>query len=280
MPTNSSVVKSNELFFEALKARLHQDSKRAIELFEQFVLVNTNSPAAYYELAKLYVQDKKGDLAEKYISKAIALDVSNKWYKELYAEVLSKQGKYEMAGQVIAEIADTEVTDDAYAALAADYFDRAKKFDKAITYIDKAIQRSGNDEEIIIRKMEIYLHMDDVDKAADVVKTLIAGDPRNGRYYKLLAELYENNKRPQDALKVYQQAQQKLPDDPTVDLGLSEHYLRQGDTANFRTYARRAITNNKLDAETQIQLFFSYVQGMNDSLQITEGLPLIEKLLT
>ena len=127
LPVNGRSVKSNELFFQALNAKMHSDTKRSIELFEQFVAFEPKSAAAYYELARFYDDEKKTEKAEENIKKAVALVKSNKWYNEEYASILAREGKYAEAAKLMADLADTETSDAGYAAAASEYFDRAQK---------------------------------------------------------------------------------------------------------------------------------------------------------
>ncbi len=280
LPVPGKSAKENELFFDAVKAKIHNDNKKAIQLFEQFIAIAPNSAAAYFELSKLYDDAKKPEKAEESIKLALGLVKDNKWYYEQYASILAKQGKYAEAAKIAGEIADKETSDANYAAMAADFYERAQKYTEAINYIDKAIVRSGNDEEILMHKVQIYLHMNEIDKAAGVIRQLLAQDSHNGKYYKLLGELYDNNKMPEKTMQVYKDAEKMAPGDPSIEIGLSEHYLNMHDTVNFRVYAKKAILNKKLDAETQTELFYAYIQNMSDSAQNAEGMPLLAQLLT
>ncbi|MBC7552654.1 MAG: tetratricopeptide repeat protein [Taibaiella sp.] len=276
---NLKTVKDNELFFEALRAKAHNDTKAAIDLLEKFVLVQPGNATAYYELSKLYVDKKKIEKAEENIKRAFAIVNDNKWYNDQYAIVLALQGKNEEAARVMAGMADKDPSDINYALGAAEYFEKAKKYDESLKYLDKASVRSGADEEIQLRKVQLYLHMNQVEQAGVVMKDLIARDPKNGKYYKILGELYDNNKMPDKALQVYLNAEKLVPGDPAIEMGLSEHYLNLKDTVKFRTYAKRAILNNKLDMETQMELFSVYAQSLSDTEQISQGLPIIRELL-
>ncbi len=279
LPVAGKAAKENELFFEATKAKNHNDNKRAITLFEQFIASAPANAAAYYELSKLYDDSKQPEKAEENIKKAIALVKDNKWYSEQYASILARKGKFLEAADIVAVIADRETGDADYAMLAADYYERAQKNDRAIAYVDKALLRSGSDDEILMHKVQIYLHANQVDKAVAVMKELLSGDNRNGKYYKLLGELYDNNKMPDSALALYRKAEKLLPGDPAVEIGFSEHFLAQHDTVNFRTYAKKAIVNSRLDVATQTELFYSYIQNMTDSAQSAEGMPLLVQIL-
>ena len=274
---------SKDLYFEAIKANMHNDSKQAKELFQKFLTLQPSSASANFELARLYEDERnpaEAKKAEDYIQKAITLNADNKWYKEEYATILAKRGRYEEAGKAMADIADKEKGDPSYAAMASEYYGRAQKFAEALSYIDKALVLSGGtDEDMLIRKVQICLELGDIEKAASVERQLIAQNSRNGKYYKMLGELYDNNKLPAKAMEVYENAEKVIPGDATIDIGLAEHYLKLGDTANYRIRARKAILNKKLDTDAQIDLFETYLQGLNDSAVRTEGMPIIMELV-
>ncbi len=277
--TDVKSVKVNELYFEAQKAKQHNDTKGAIDLFEQFTVLDPNNAVGYYELSVLYDEARKTDKAEANIKKAIALSKDNKWYNINYSTLLARQGKFLEAADVAARVADKESGDANYAMQASSYYERAKKYDEALAYLDKALVLSGSDDDILMQKVSIYLAMDKVDKATDVARQLISQDPRNSKYYKLLGDLYENNKMPEKVLEVYKDAEKAIPGDPVIEMGLSEYYLKIGDSLNFRAYAKKGILNPKLDATTQIQLFYIYIQNLSDVAQNTEGIPLLLQLI-
>ncbi len=277
--TDVKSVKINDVYFEAQKAKQHNDTKAAIELFEQLIVLDPQNPAGYYELSILYSELGKIDKAETNIKKAIAIVKDNKWYNTSYATLLARQNKYLEAAEVTARVADKESGDANYAMQASDYYERAKRYTEALSYLDKALVLSGSDDDILMQKIRIYLEMDKADKAIEVAKQLIAQDPGNSKYYKLLGDLYENNKMPEKVLGVYKDAEVEIPGDPVIEMGLSECYLKKGDSVNFRSYARKAIANSKLDASTQLQLFYIYIQNLSESVQNKEGINIMEQLI-
>lgn len=259
--------KTDDLFFNGIIAKRRNDSKLAKELLEEFVQKRPNSSAAYYELAKLYVKDKNAEKADVYIRKALALDTANKWYKEQFATMQADKGAYLEAGNIMAQLSAADPRDRTYPVMAAAYYQSAKKYDLAIVYIDKAIAQVGSDEELMGRKLQIYLDMNDVEKAAGVIRQLITNDTRNGKYYKLLGDLYDNNKMPQKAAEVFEQAQKLLPGNADVEFGMASHFLKVGDTASYLTYIKKVVVNKELDADTQLELLKAYLSSIpsNDS---------------
>jgi tetratricopeptide (TPR) repeat protein len=272
----------DEIYFEAQKAKQKNDDEQAIKLFEQYAAKRPEVSAAQYELARLYYSEKKTEKAITAIKKAIELDAGNKWYKEEYAVILAEKGNYLEAAEQVAALADSDGDGQTYAIMAAEYYERAHKYNEAINYLDKAMARSSADAEVLQRKkMQLYLGLNDVNKAAGVVQEMISKDPRNGANYKLLGELYDNNKMPAKAADVYINAKKLLPNDPSIQMGMAEHALKTGDTALYKTYVKQAISNNTLEADEQVDLLRAYVQTFPDEqTSIKEGMPIIRELVT
>ena len=172
---------TDELYFDALKARRNGDDRHAEDLLKQFLVKRPESATAHYELSKIYNEQKKTAAAITNIKRAMALDAENKWYKETHATILISAGTYTEAADVYASLTKSEKQDVDYPGLASEYYERAGKLDKAIEYINIALQRNIDDEELMIRKMQLYLNMNNVEQAAAVVKQMIATDPRNGK---------------------------------------------------------------------------------------------------
>jgi tetratricopeptide (TPR) repeat protein len=276
----SKNAKIDELYFEALKNKSKDDNKQAVDLLQQYVKQRPEVSAAYYELAKLYAENRKLELAETNIKKAIELAPDNKWYKEALAAILALGSKFDQAAAILGELSKAEARDANYPEMAAQYSEKAKKYNDAITYLDMALSRNCPDRnELTMDKVRIYLAMNNVEKAAEMVRQLIASEPKNGRLYKLLGELYDNNKLPAKAADVYEKALKALPGDPFIQMGLAGHYLTTGDTAAYKKYAAEAIMNKNMESEEQVALLRAYVASQpNEAASVSEGLPLIREL--
>ncbi len=271
--------KTDELFFDALKARKQEDNTHALILFKQFVAVRPEVAAAHFEMSRIYAEEKQIELSLSSIKKAMTLDVTNKWYKETYATILATTGKNLEAALAFAQLSDADGKDDEYAISAAECYEKASLLRDALRYTDTAIARNVDDEELLMRKIQLLLKLNNAEKAIETAKKLIAEYPKNGRYYKLLGDIYDNNQMPEKATEVYMEAEKKLPNDASVQLGLAGHYIKIGDTTKYKDYVRKAITNKNISTESQLELLKSYIQSMPDDVSaLKEALPLIANL--
>lgn len=279
LPVQNEFVKSNELFFDALIAKLHKDELKSKSLFEQFTALYPSQTIGYYELAKLYTSQNKTDLAATNMLKAYKLDTNNKWICEDYANLLARQSKFVEAATLIAKLAKEYPADEVYPIMASDFYEKAGDYKGAIKYVEKAIVLSGDDEDYILRKAQLYQQLKEIDKCVEIYRGLIKRDPKNGKYYKLLADVYEHNNQPQKAAEVLQQAQQAAPGEINIDLALANQALKKKDTLKFRIHLKSAILNGNADLDTRLDLFYGYIQNMTDSMLHAEALPVLHSLL-
>jgi len=273
--------KTDEIFFDAMKAKMHNDDKQAEKLFTQFAEKRPEVSDADYELAILSYNKKELEKARDYIKKAISIDSTNKWYKEEYATILADQDDFTGAAAVMGSLSIKFPEDRTYPLMAAEYYEHARKYDDAIYYLDKAIAQVGSEDDIMLRKAQIYMNLNKPDKAADVMEELIARDPKNGKNYKMLGELYDNNKQPEKAGEVFAKALKIIPDDPFVQLGLADHSLKTGDTAAFQIYVKKVVLNKDLDVDIQLDFLRTYIQSLpTDSVSVRQkALPIIKQLV-
>lgn len=279
--------KADSVFFEAEKAHMLGEEEQYEKLLLQFTALKPNEATAYYELAKISIRnnkeerpkDLKTDKSVEYIKKAISLDGKNKFYKELYGNILTIQHQDEQAADVFFDLSKTEKYNEEYLSYAALLYQRSGKYKEALSILDKLISLHGYNEESLIQKQQIYLKLNDIDNAAKVMDLLIAQNPKEGKYYAWLAEIYDNNKQPAKAEEIFKKAQKIFPGNSSIDLGLAQHYRKSGDSVKYKEYIKRTITNKEIDSETQLGLLLPYLRELPDEeSRKKEGLELITNL--
>jgi tetratricopeptide (TPR) repeat protein len=268
------------LYYDAVKAHMLNDDKKSEALLLQVIARKTDDPAPYYDLSRIAFKANNPDKAAEYIKKAISLDGKNKWYHEHYANVLTLKSDFLAAADEYAAIARTEKFNENYLEKSALLYQRAGKYKESLAQLELLKKRSRDDDEVLMQEQQVYLKMNDVTNAARVGRELIQLNPREPRYYTLLMEIYENNKQPEKAKEVLTEMQQKFPNDPTLQLSLASEALKKGDTALYRSYVQKAITNKELDVETQLSLLQPYIREFySDSSWRGEALKITEMIV-
>lgn len=267
------------IYVDAVKARMLDDAKQEEDLLKEVIKLKPEEASPYYDLAKLYQKQRKHDQAEQQIEKATKLDNENIWFKVAQAEILEAQSKTEQAAAIYKELAEKEKFNKEYIYNAARLYETAGKYKEAIALIDLLLQKTGNDEYILIQKQQLYLRINDLEGAAKVAQQLIDINPREGRYYTNLAALYDNNGQPEKAFAVYEQALKQFPEDAMIQYGLSQYYKNRKDILKYEEYIKKAILNPELEDEKQVSILFSYLQDINaDSSKKEQGVILTSKL--
>jgi pentatricopeptide repeat protein len=276
----SEPVSTDQLYYDAVKARMLGDDKQSEALLKQVIAAKPDEPAPYYDLSKLAFKVNNPDKAADYIKKAIALDGKNKWYHEHYANVLALRSDYSGAADEYAGIAKTEKYNNNYLEKSALLYQRAGKYKEALAQLEILKTKDRDNDEVLMQEQQIYLKMNDLEGAARVGRELIERNPKDSRFYSMLIDVYENNKQPAKAKEVLAEMQRKFPTDPSLLLTLANQALKEGDTVTYNSYVRKTITNKELDAETQLQLLGPYLGALgSDSLQQSEALQLIEQIV-
>ncbi len=276
----STGAKADGLYYDAVKARMLGDDKQSEALLLQVIRMRPDEPAPYYDLSKLAVTQNRPDKAAEYIKKALSLDSKNKWYKDQSANIMIMRNQYAEAAAAFSDLAKDEQYNSDYLIKAALLYQRAGKNKEALTMLDQLQKKGSLDDEMLLQQQQIYLKMNDIPGAAAIIQKLIDRNPKEARYYSLLADLYNNNKQPEKAKEIYSLMEKRFPNDPSLQLSLANQALKKGDTLQYRRYVQDAITNKDLDAETQLSLLLPYLQeSFADSLQRASLLGLVEKVV-
>jgi tetratricopeptide (TPR) repeat protein len=267
------------MYYDAVKAFILDKNNDAENLLLEFLKAKPDVAAAYYELARVSSKLNKPDKAEVYIKKALELDSNNKWYWEVYAGLLADRSDYFGAANIQDKLSQKNTRNRDYLLTASILYQRAGKDTLALKELNKALA-AGPDEEVLMRKQQIFSRQNNVDSIAAVMNQLINLDPKEGKYYALLAEIYDNNHLFDKAMQLYERGLHAVPGDITLQFGLAEHYRKSGDMVKYNDYIKKAIVNNNIDAETQLELLRTYLSVLKtDSERAIQGLPLMKQIV-
>lgn len=136
-------------------------------------------------------------------------------------------------------------------------------YHKALALFNELEKEQGINEELTFQKQRIYLKLNEIDSASFEIKKLIGRYPENLRYYALLAKLYSDHERLEDAIQTYQSFLEKYPGHPKASIALAVLYKRNGNDSAFQETISKVFTNPHFDIEHKITFvtpFLKYVE--------------------
>jgi tetratricopeptide (TPR) repeat protein len=250
--------KNRETFYEASKQKILGNYDKAIDLYKKCIDHDPKDAAAMYELANIYTDRGKISEAAPYAVKAVELDPANKWYKILLIRLYQAQANYADAAKIIEQLIKTDPDNIEY------YQDEAlnhiynNDYKNAIKSYDNLELKLGINEDISIQKEKIYIMMGKPEKAIEEVRKLSGAYPEEPRYLEMLAELYMTTGMYDEALKIYEEILKIDPENPYINISLSDYYRKKGDKAKSLEYLKAGFANPDLDIDSKVSILLAY----------------------
>lgn len=256
--SDKELVQLKFLFFEANKDRILGNFELAETHYSQALKIDPNNAASMYELSGIYAYQGNKSRALFFSKKASEIDPKNVWYQLQYATCLkdSKQG----AG--VTHVYERLVKDnpgnyDFYYELANSFL-AINKSSEAIKVYDKIENNIGVTEESSMQKLKIYKNTNNIDKAVEEAKKLIKAFPKEGKYYGILGELYQDKGLFDKALQAYNDLLVIDPTNAYVHLSLADLYRNQKQNEKAFQEIKIAFQSKELDIDTKVKILLSY----------------------
>lgn len=271
--------KSDNLFFEANRAKLTDNPEKAFTLFEECVANDPSNDAAWYELSQLYYT--KGDIsgAINAASKAYALSPENTWYSMSLAVLYQNNNQNEDALKIFETLLKAEPDNVDYSYELANLWIKLNKPQEALKIYDQLEKKTGVNEDLSMRKHRLYLATGKSKKALEELENLARAYSWDSRILSMLAEYYILQGNTEGALKTYKQIQEVAPDDPFIDISLADFYRQMGEMEKATEALKKGFSNPYLDADTKIQVMMSYYSQIKDYEGIEDDVAQLSDIL-
>ena len=278
--TGQDLIRFQKLYYNANKQKILGNLDKAANLFESCIRKSPGSAASMYELGGIYVRTGKLKEGIYFAKKAVEIDSHNKWYQLLLADAYAQNREYDKSIKTYQEIikAYPENLDLYYEMGSIMLADR--QFTEAIEVYNQIEEIIGVAEDISLQKEMIYITLNKIDKAAMELEKLIEKNPKEVRFYGMLAELYQANNLPEKALETYEKLLAVEPDDPHIHLSLSNYYRSIGEREKSYIELKLAFSNKRLDINKKINILLSYYSITQSYPELTDqALTLCEMLV-
>jgi tetratricopeptide (TPR) repeat protein len=253
------------LYVNAAKEKILGNFDNAAQQFAQVIRNDGSNHAAMYELADIYVIQKKYSDALFFAKSAAASNPQNKWYKELLAEVYEKLRQFSEAANVYSQLVkDNPDRGDYYLGWAENLL-QADKYEEALKVYDRIDERFGVSKDIGLQKQRIHMRMGKTDKAIAEVQKLIDAYPRDSQLYGIIAEIYQSQGQNEKAQQAYDKLRELDPNNPYLHLSLADFYRNKGDNEKSFQELKLAFGNPDLPIDAKLIIISSYHPIFNAS---------------
>lgn len=267
-------------FFNGIKEKNAAQYDLAIMAFKKSAELDPQNDAAYYEMARINIQN--GDLVNALANakQALAINGSNVYYKALNADISLQLGQNKEALKLYQSIIDQDPENvDAYLSIAAIY-EGQKNYPEANKYYSLVEAKTGVVYEILQQKINNYITAGDFDKAIDEVKILIKNYPDEIQFQEILADLYGYNKQGELAKQTLLGIVKNDPTAAGANLKLAKLGILEKDIPMSVAYARVAFQVKEHPIDAKMELMFIYFEYSNTHPEILPKLEDLASVLT
>lgn len=242
-------------FIEGLKQKMIGNTQAATTLFSKCLEINPASSSVLFELAKIYSSNGDQTSSALLLEKAINIDQQNKWYKVLLAQIYQQGKQYQKAADLYKQLYAIDPENLEYLYMNAALLSSAEKFDLAIDVYNELERKLGINDQISVEKQQIYQAAGKKKEAQAELQKLIDFNPKESRYYGLMADYYLSEKDEVNALKYYLKILEIEPDNGFVLFSLTSFYREKEDKEKAWEYVRKGFQNKTADIDTKIQYY-------------------------
>lgn len=259
-------------FHEAQKQNNSRNYDAAYELFNFCNALNPNSGAVLFELSSLNKYLRNDSLSIAQMEKAVQLYPDNYWYKDQLVKLYFTNKQIAEAQVVLEQMATQFPEKSEVLLMLLDLYASNSDYENMIKTIERIEVKEGKSEQLSIEKFRIYAQQHDEKSAFREMKALADEYPNDLRYQVLIGDLYLDQDKPAEALKVYNKVAEREPDNINLALSMMSYYQKVGPDSLYDKQLEKLVMHPSLDDDNRLQLVnslvYQNVQQKSDSTRI------------
>lgn len=267
-------------FYDAMKAKSLGDYASAYDFLQYCMLKDSTNANVNYELGNFYSSFENKSKALDYYRKAVEYDSDNFYYNMALGTTSLELQQYSDAIPIYERL----VKQDPERFELNLYLSEAYRLDgdlpKAIEALNVVERTVGLNEKISLQKFQLYSVLNDKKKAYAEVQKYIDKYPEETKYYILLANLYMQDNKQNEALDLYNKAKSIDPDSPFLITSMANYYELTGNAAAAEKELNDALFNSKIDIDMKVDILEQYLNKMIKAKQdMNTAIPLLDSLI-
>ncbi|HXC06280.1 MAG TPA: tetratricopeptide repeat protein [Bacteroidia bacterium] len=272
LPGSTREIELKRTFGDACKEKIKGNLELAVTGFNECLRIDPDNGASHYELAAIYNQQERNDLALAHAKGAAEQDPKNEWYLFLYAQLLQETHKASEAADQFHKLMKLSPDKPEYYYGYSDALLYQGKYKEAIKVYEEIELQHGASEETSLQKAKVFDRMGETEKAEAEIHKLMVQDPTETKYYVFLSQLFldkaaafkakgnteKENEMTEKAHLLYTDLLKADPGNPYALLSLAEYYLGKEKYDSAYVQYKAALLNPDLDIDSKVKVALKY----------------------
>ncbi len=258
-------------YLEAVKLEQQGHYDEAFEMLQHCLALCPTALSALYRMANYHLALNEKEKAAKALQQAIEGEPDNYWYRQTLAIYYQNNREYDKAIATIEKMQQRfpKRNGELLPALVGLY-NHVGQYDKVIDVLTRLEVITGKSESISMEKVRNYLLVGNTEGAFDEMEALAKEYPDNSYYRVILAEVYMDHGRANEAEPILQDILAEEPDNGAAKITLTEYYRQQGDTLSYLAMADSVMMTDGINEELKIRMMAQLIKEGRDSIWIMD----------
>lgn len=267
-------------FLEALRQQNAGHDAAAFDLLSHCLSINPNAAEAYYLQAMFYSEIDNNDLALKNLERAAALSPGNDMYQERVAQYYLGTNNYQRAIDAYERLYSHHPDRSDVLSVLVYLYGNQKNVREVLRCLNRMEEIDGPSDDITLSKMQAYEQRGDSKMAYKTLKQLADSHPSDVNYQIMLGNWLMQNKRKDEAFKLFTKAVNDEPDNEYALGSLYDYYHDAGNDSLAQQLRDRMLLSTKTSAQTKATMLRQVIkdseQNGGDSIPV---LTLFDKVI-
>ncbi len=246
-------------YAEAVKSKLAGRYDDSFELFEHCLDIKPDAAEASYHLGLYYLGMDDSARCASHLSRAVALEPDNIYYKEALASFYLRHRDEVQAVPVLEDMVRCNpARSDVLAQLVNMYMDR-EQYREAIGALDRIETLEGRNLSVSMEKFRLYRELGENDKAFAELESLSRENPNDLAYRVLIGDQYLLSRQPDKALAVYEEVREKEPGNQALRMSMLDYYKQTGQDSLYQAQLDEVLYGKGTDETARAMLMRNYI---------------------
>lgn len=267
-------------YTEAVKQKILGNHDAAYTLMQYCLELNPKAGEAMYDLGLYAIYMQNDSLGESLLERAAALEPDNIWYREMLSGFYLSKSEWGKAQKCLEEMVRLNPKRSDVMMRLVSLYQNDKKYAQAIDVLNRVETLEGKSMQLAMEKYWMYMQLKEKEKAYAELISLAEEYPNDLSYRVLLASQYLANGEKEKAKVLFDEVEQKEPDNPTLRMALMDYAQSIHNDSLYQANLHRLLFGKNTDEDTKVRVMKDYVsQQAQDSAHDAEVRGVFHKLL-